>query len=91
MPRLTPMDELFVHQIPEPFPNVVTHHEHWRDSLFFVIHPRDHLGDAVILTLATFPARKEVDSLQLGRIGGGSPAPQHVQGGLVAVGAVGEP
>lgn len=70
MPRLTPMDELFVHQIPEPFPNVLTHHEHWRDSLFFVMHPRDHAGDVVILTLATFPARKEVDALQLGRIGG---------------------
>ena len=26
MPRLTAMDEYFVHQIPEPFPNVVTHH-----------------------------------------------------------------
>lgn len=66
------MDELFVHQIPEPFPNVVTFHEHWRDSLFFVMHPRDdHLGDALILTMATFPARKEVDSLQLGRVGGG--------------------
>ncbi len=70
MRRLTPMDELFVHQIPEPFPNVVTHHEHWRDSLFFVMHPRDRLGDAIILTMATFPARKEVDSLQLGRVGG---------------------
>lgn len=65
------MDELFVHQIPEPFPNVVTYHEHWRDSLFFVMHPRDdHLRDVLILTLATFPARNEVDSLQLGRVGG---------------------
>ena len=36
MPELTPMDELFVHQIPEPLPNVQTHHEHWRESLFFI-------------------------------------------------------
>ncbi len=70
MPMLTPMDELFVHQIPEPYPNVATHHAHWRDSLFFVMHPRDHLGDVVILTLSTFPARGELDSLQLGRVGG---------------------
>ena len=70
MPRLTPMDELFVHQIPEPLPNVVTYHQHWRDSLFYVLHPRDHLGDVVILTLSTFPAREELDSLQLGRVGG---------------------
>ena len=70
MPRLTPMDEFFVHQIPEPLPNVVTHHQHWRDSLFYVLHPRDHLGDVVILTLSMFPAREELDSLQLGRVGG---------------------
>jgi hypothetical protein len=64
------MDELFVHQIPEPLPNVATHHEHWRESLFFIAHPRDGLGDVVILTLAHFPAREEMDALQLGRIGG---------------------
>ncbi len=39
MPRLTALDEYFVHQIPEPLPNVVTHHQHWRESLFFVMHP----------------------------------------------------
>ncbi len=43
-PKLTAMDELFVHQIPEPLPNVVTHHEHWRESLFFIVHPRDAAG-----------------------------------------------
>jgi len=64
------MDEFFVHQIPEPLPNVAVHHEHWRESLFFIAHPRDGLGDVVILTLAHFPAREEMDSLQLGRIGG---------------------
>jgi hypothetical protein len=69
MPRLTPMDEQFVHQIPEPLPNVVTFHEHWRESLFFIMHPPSGPGDVVILTMAHFPARQLVDSLQLGRVG----------------------
>jgi hypothetical protein len=30
MVQLTAMDEHFVHQIPEPLPQVVTHHDHWR-------------------------------------------------------------
>ncbi len=34
MPRLTALDELFVHQIPEPLPNVQTFSDHWRESLF---------------------------------------------------------
>lgn len=79
MPRLTPMDELFVHQIPEPFPNVVTHHPHWRDSLFYVMHPRDHLGDVLILALASFPAHEEVDALQLGRVGGSLQYARHTR------------
>ena len=79
MPRLTPMDEYFVHQIPEPYPNVVTWHEHWRDSLFFILHPRDGLGDVVILTLAHFPARGVMDSLQLGRWGGQMTAMHHAR------------
>jgi hypothetical protein len=70
MPRLTDADELFVHQIPEPLPNVATHHDHWRESYFFVAHPPTGSGDVLILTLAHFPKREEVDSLQLGRIGG---------------------
>ena len=70
MPRLTAADELFVHQIPEPLPNVVTHHDHWRESYFFVLHPREEPGDVVILTMAHFPKREEVDSLQLGIVDG---------------------
>ena len=66
----TALDELFIHQIPEPLPNVVTHHEHWRESYFFVMHPRDRMGDVVILTMAHYPARQEMDSLQLGQIDG---------------------
>ena len=79
MPRLTAMDELFVHQIPEPLPNVVTHHDHWRESLFFVAHPPDGLGDVVILTLAHFPKHATMDSLQLGRIGGTATVARHVR------------
>ncbi|MFQ5699282.1 MAG: hypothetical protein ACE5IL_13485 [Myxococcota bacterium] len=70
MPRLTPADELFVHQIPEPLPNVVTHHPHWRESYFFALHPREGSGDVVVLAMAHYPARQEMDALQLGRIGG---------------------
>ena len=69
MTKLTAMDEFFLHQIPEPLPNVVTHHQHWRESLFFIVHPRDELGDCFILTMATFPAREEMDVLQLGHYG----------------------
>jgi hypothetical protein len=70
MPQLTAMDEYFVHQIPEPLPNVVTYHEHWRESLFFIAHSPQGPGDVIILTLAHFPARGVMDSLQLGRIDG---------------------
>ena len=70
MPRLTPADEYFYHQIPEPLPVVANASEHWRESLFFVLHPRSGEGDALVLTLAHYPAREEMDSLQFGRIGG---------------------
>lgn len=68
---LTALDELFVHQLPEPLPNVVTPHPHWRESYFFVLHPRDTIdGDVPILALAHFPARQIMDSLVMGRAGG---------------------
>src|SRR3954449_3237048 len=70
MPPLTAMDEQLVHQLPEPLPNVVTHHPHWRESFFFIAHPRDALGDVVILTIASYPQRAVMDSLQMGRVGG---------------------
>ena len=73
------MDEYFVHQIPEPLPNVVTHHEYWRESLFFIVHPRDGLGDVVILTLAHFPSQEHMDALQLGRIGDVPTIARHVR------------
>jgi hypothetical protein len=70
MPPLTDLDELLAHQLPEPFPNVQTHHPHWRESYFFIAHRRDALGDVVILTMATYPQRAAMDSLQMGRVGG---------------------
>ena len=47
---LTAMDEHFVHQIPEPLPNVLLHHPHWRESYFFGIHRPDALGDILPVT-----------------------------------------
>ena len=79
MPKLTAADEFFYHQIPEPLPNVATHHQHWRESYFFVCHPRTAPGDVIILTMAHFPAREQMDALQLGRIGGQQIFAQHVR------------
>jgi hypothetical protein len=70
VPPLTDLDELLAHQLPEPFPNVQTHHPHWRESYFFIAHRRDTLGDVVILTMATYPQRQQMDSLQMGRVDG---------------------
>ena len=70
MPRLTALDEFLVHQNPEPLSVVQQHHQHWRESLFFVAHRPDALGDLLILTMATYPARAVMDSLQMGRVGG---------------------
>lgn len=78
MAQFTPLDEHFAHQIPEPFPNTVVHHQDWRESLFFHMYPHDRPGDVVILTLAHFPARSEMDSLQLGRVGDQSIIARHV-------------
>ena len=70
MRRLTAFDEYLIHQTPEPLATVQTQHEYWRESLFFIAHPPDGLGDVVILTMATFPLRGVMDSLQMGNIGG---------------------
>ncbi len=70
MPALTAMDEHLVHQIPLALPAVETHHPHWRESYFFIAHPPDTLGDVVILTMATYPQRQLMDSIQMGRVGG---------------------
>jgi hypothetical protein len=70
MPPLTAMDEHLVHQLPEPLPNTVTHHPHWRESYFFIAHRPDTLGDVVILTMASYPQREAMDSLQMGRVDG---------------------
>jgi len=70
MTALTPLDELLAHQLPEPMANVQTFHPHWRESYFFIVHRPDTLGDVVILTMASYPQREVMDSLQMGRIGG---------------------
>ncbi len=80
MARYDAADERFGHQIPEPFRNTVLHHHDWRESLFFVMHPTDRLGDVYILTLANFPARHEMDSLQLGRWGSTPLFARHARG-----------
>ena len=69
MAKFTALDERFAHQIPEPFPNVLHFHPDWRESLFFIMHEREKPGDVLILTLAHFATRQEMDSLQLGRVG----------------------
>lgn len=79
MPRLTPLDEQFVHQIPEPLPQVVTRHEHWRESYFFVAHNPDRLGDVLILTMAHYPQREQMDSLQMGIVDGAHVFGHHVR------------
>ena len=71
MPKLTAMDEQFVHQIPEPLPNTAIEHEHWRESYFFVAHPRDRIdGDVPIVAPATYPSRHVLDALVMGRASG---------------------
>ena len=72
MARPTAADELFVHQIPQLLPQVATHHDHWRESYFFDIHDptAGPDGDVVFFTMAHYPARERMDSLQMGRIGG---------------------
>lgn len=64
------MDELFVHQIPELMPSVSIRHPHWRESYFFDVHSPDGLGDSVFFTMARYPVRQYLDSLQMGRVAG---------------------
>lgn len=70
MAEPTATDELFVHQIPELLPNVQTQSQYWRESYFFDIHGPDARGDVIFLTMALFPSRRHMDSIQMGRIGG---------------------
>jgi len=79
MAKFTALDERFAHQIPEPFPNVVHYHQDWRESLFFIMHEREKPGDVLILTLAHFPSRQEMDSLQLGRVADSPIMARHVR------------
>jgi hypothetical protein len=70
MARPTAMDEHFVHQLPLLLPHVATRHDHWRESLFFDVHGPAGEDDVVFFTMAHYPARGRMDSLQMGRVGG---------------------
>jgi hypothetical protein len=70
MPSLTPFDEQLVHQIPEPLSVVGIEHQHWRESYFFVAHGPDADSDVLVVAMATYPARRLLDALVLGRVGG---------------------
>lgn len=70
MPELTSADEHFVHQLPEPLSVVGIEHEHWRESYFFVAHGAEADTDVVVVAMATYPARKSLDALVLGRVDG---------------------
>jgi len=70
VPTLTPDDERFVHQIPEPLSVVGIEHEHWRESYFFVTHGPDVDSDVIIVAMAAYPPRAMLDALVLGRVGG---------------------
>jgi hypothetical protein len=69
MVQLTDLDELLAHQLPQPFTEMAVHDHHWRESYFFIAHHPDELDDVVILTMASYPARQMLDSLQMGRAG----------------------
>jgi hypothetical protein len=70
MPSLTPYDEHFVHQIPEPLSVVGIEHQHWRESYFVVAHGPDVDSDVIVIAMATYPTRRTLDALVLGRVGG---------------------
>lgn len=64
------MDEHFIHQVPELLPATETRSNHWRESYFFELHSPDGLGNSIFFTMALFPAREHMDSIQMGRIDG---------------------
>jgi hypothetical protein len=70
MAKPTAMDEYFVHQIPQLLPDVAVHHAHWRESYFFDLHEPSAEGDVVFFTMAHYPSRAMMDSLQMGKVAG---------------------
>lgn len=70
MARPTAADERFLHQVPELLANVEAQHHHWRESYFFELHRPDARGDVVFFTMARYPARQLMDSIQMGRVDG---------------------
>lgn len=70
MRRLSPLDELLVHQIPEPITTAGIEHPHWRESYFFEAHGPDPDTDVIALGFATYPQRQVMDAIVLGRVDG---------------------
>lgn len=70
MGRFSDMDERFVHQTPDVLELVHHQSPYWRESYFFGVHSPDGLGDSLFFTFAHFPARRHMDSLQMGCVGG---------------------
>jgi hypothetical protein len=68
--RPTALDELLVHQTPELLPRVAVAHPHWRESYFFDLHSPDARGDVVFFTMASYPQRQSLDSIQMGKVAG---------------------
>ena len=64
------LDEGFTHQLPMLQAEVALEHPHWRESYFFDIHDPSGEGDVVFFTMARYPSRGRLDSLQMGRVGG---------------------
>ncbi|HVX18926.1 MAG TPA: hypothetical protein VHA73_12910 [Acidimicrobiales bacterium] len=69
MRRLTPLDELLAHQIPEPITTVGIEHPHWRESYFFEAHGPSPDSDMVAVGFGCYPQRQAMDAVVLGRIG----------------------
>lgn len=70
MARPTAFDEQFVHQVPLMLDQVAVESPHWRESYFFDIHDPAGEGDAIFMTVARYPSRSRIDSLQMGRVAG---------------------
>jgi hypothetical protein len=43
---------------------------YWRESHFFVLHRPDRLADALVITMASQPSRRLLDSFQMGTVNG---------------------
>lgn len=68
--RLGDVDEMLIHQTPEPVGTVAGTSRHWRESYFFVLHHPDVTGDVLILTMSSRPSHDLLDSYLMGHVDG---------------------